>query len=99
MTLSGEHEYDIEVTETENGQKFELYYSMCGEWTKPGTLVMSLFERAKDSSVDLPKLGKTIDVSVMNELSLMLRFILLHDSEEYTDELHYNIVPSVGIQV
>tara|TARA_R110000787_G_scaffold168415_1_gene281231 strand:- start:545 stop:865 length:321 start_codon:yes stop_codon:yes gene_type:complete len=99
MTLKGVHDYDIIVTETDSGNKFELFYSLHNEWTKPGKLVMAIKEKDQDSSIDLPKLGRNVDISTVNELSILLKFALLYEQEQFMDDLRYNIVPAKGYTV
>lgn len=99
MTLTGTHDYDIVVTETDTGNKFELFYSLTNDWTHPGDLILTLNERDKDSSVDLPKIGRNIDISLVNELALMLKFILLHGQEHFADDLHYKVVSAEGYKI
>lgn len=100
MTLNGEHEYDIVVTETDTGRTFELFYSANSVWTKPKSSVMKIKENDKDSSVDLPKgLGKSIGADVVNELSLMLRFQMLYRNDQLALDLHYNVISADGYKI
>lgn len=100
MTLNGDHEYDIEITETDSGRTFKLYYSKSNEWSKPGTFVMAIDAIDQDCSVDLPKkLGRNIDVSMVNELSLLLRFSVMYGQEQHMADLQYNVVPAEGYKI
>jgi len=94
ITKDNSHEYDITVEETDTGRTFRLYYSKMDEWTCPGDLIMTIKEKDIDSSVDLPKkLGKNIDASQVNELSLLLKFAVLYGQKNFKEQLIYDVVP------
>ena len=99
MTLKGDHEYDIVVTETDTGRTYDLFYSNSREWAKPGHLVMTIKAKDKDSSIDLPKIGRNIDASVVNELSLLLKFSMMYGQEQFMDDIQYNVVPADGYKI
>ena len=99
MTRKGEHEYDIVVTETDTGRTYELFYSTSRDWSFPGSTVMKIKENDADSTMNIPKLGRNIDASVVNELSMMLKFAMLYGQEQYMDDLLYNVVPAEGYTI
>ena len=78
----GSHEYDIIVTDDENGKEYELRRSMSHAWCEQsrGEHLITLFDNGdgiKFKGDSLPKPLKILDYSQVSELAIILQ-VMLH---------------------
>lgn len=80
----GSHEYDIIVTDDENGKEYELRRSMSHTWYEQsrGEHVITLFDNGdgiKFKGDGLPRSFKYLDYSQVSELVIILQVMLNTD--------------------
>lgn len=90
VTKNGLHEYDVVVSDTDRGKRFDLHRSSNSEWKDPGGLIMTLEEDEYDGTVILPKMQRKIDVADAQELGILLKFAQLHGQEQFINDITFD---------
>ena len=74
------YEYDVHVSETDQGTKYELFRSQNDIWTSPGESILSVVDDGNGIKFS-KKIGKRLEYDFMVEVRLLLSVIAHIDCE------------------
>jgi len=77
------YEYDVHMSETEKGTKYELFRSQNGIWTSPGESILSVVDHGNGIKFS-EKIGKNLEYDFMIEVRLLLSVMAQVDGEAGT---------------
>jgi len=103
LVQQGEHRYTIDVQEVIEEEKsitlFVLKYSKCESWVSPDKVLLVARDTGNDISLSKHSEGSMklsqLKYDVADELSLLLRFIMLYQTGDINDEFSYTIMKQV----